>query len=147
MNENIKKTDRDFEVEHTDVENSRYAEEQGSKINDDLAQIKVEKLPEDGTVLADGYTVEHWPGKKQGGLQMMTVDELKEKYGYLEGVDPIKQKSEQLSVYEKLEDVVTDMTEAINIPNTTLKVVYMQERRDKLSRTISAGKYLADGTV
>jgi hypothetical protein len=48
--------------------------------------------------------------------------------------------------YETLEQIVADMTEAINIPNTKLKVVKMQMCRDKVQKTIKQGKYLQDGT-
>lgn len=46
------------------------------------------------------------------------------------------------TVYLSLEELVKDMTEAINIPNTTLKVVNMQICRDKLQRTIQTGVYI-----
>ena len=214
MNNEIKKTERGFEVEYTDRSNELYAEEQvltkeqiesakaiqkiyrecmglglgsikdiamllgstkdediyraavnlitntvkESKINEDLAQIKVEKKSDTPYLdsLVDGSAFKFAPRYNEDTktwIQAPTggwLEPISAIYKHMKQENPVYPDSEfrpSVDVYNKLEDIVTDMTEAINIPNTTLKVVYMQECRDKLQRTISSGKYLQKGEL
>ena len=123
-------------------------------VADILVNELMEKVPADGTVLPDGYTVEYWPRKGEGGIQMMSVEELKEKYGYLEGVDPVLAIQHDMreipystdntllkpgtipDTYTTLEQILNDLVAAY------AKVGDIEQVIRKLDRTLENGSYL-----
>ena len=119
MNE-IKKTDRDFEVEYTDKSNELYAEEQGKR----------EMSPE----VRNLFTI--WNAITEVNQER---DRAKEQ-GSKMNDDLAQIKVEKLDVYSSLEEVLDDLETIISLYNKQESAVVL-----KLQRTIYAQKYIQDG--
>jgi len=117
MNE-IKKTDRDFEVEYTDKSDELYAEEQGKR----------EMSPE----VRNLFTI--WNAITEVNQERDRANEQGSKMN--DALAQIKVKG--LVVYESLEHLLNDL---LLVPEKGA-IKQIQEIAEKLSRTISTGAYL-----
>ena len=140
MNNNIRKTEEGFEVEHTDREQLRYAEEQSEPVPDALVNSIVSEESVKGDLLQE--QIQKIRERNVKPLADMLIDDLMDKVPADEAIQHDMEEKipvQDTGVYESLEEIAD-----------AISCIYDSgDRSDvwkRVQATISAGKWIADGT-